>query len=84
MSDFLRVFLADDSLAMTELVLLLPRHIDSLVICCPPMMRLLPWHLLLIEVSYHCSCAEVPTCSDAFAAHYMCEICVSLLCNVIT
>ena len=29
---------------------LLPLYVDSLIICCPPPLRLLPWHLLLVEV----------------------------------
>lgn len=37
------------ALSITELLLMIPLHVTSLVICCPPVMRLLPWHLLLIE-----------------------------------
>jgi hypothetical protein len=37
------------ALSMTELLLMIPLHVRSLVICCPPMMRIIPWHLLLVE-----------------------------------
>lgn len=35
--------------ALGELLGLLPSKVDSLIICCPPSLRLIPWHLLLIE-----------------------------------
>lgn len=41
------------ALSLSELLLMIPRHVRSLVICCPPVLRLLPWHLLLIETSQH-------------------------------
>lgn len=37
------------ALSITELLLMIPLYVTSLVICCPPVMRVLPWHLLLIE-----------------------------------
>jgi hypothetical protein len=38
------------ALSLTELLLMIPLHVRSLVMCCPPAMRLIPWHLLLVEV----------------------------------
>ena len=37
-------------LAIGELLSMAPTTTASIVICCPPSMRLVPWHLLLIEV----------------------------------
>ena len=37
------------ALSLTEFLHMVPPHIRSLVICCPQPMRLIPWHLLLIE-----------------------------------
>jgi len=37
------------ALSLTEFFHMIPPHIRSLVICCPVQMRLIPWHLLLIE-----------------------------------
>jgi hypothetical protein len=37
------------ALSITELLLLIPSSVTSLVICCCPLLRLLPWHLLLVE-----------------------------------
>jgi hypothetical protein len=39
------------SLSITELLLMIPSYVRSLVICCPPVMRLIPWHALLFETS---------------------------------
>ena len=38
------------SLALSELFQLIPSTINSVIICCPPQLRVLPWHALLIEV----------------------------------
>lgn len=38
------------ALSITELLRMIPPHVTSLCVCCPPTMRLVPWHLLLIEV----------------------------------
>jgi hypothetical protein len=52
-----RVTVANDALrslscalSITELLLMIPLHVRSLVVCCPPVMRVIPWHLLFIEV----------------------------------
>ncbi|KAJ1427662.1 hypothetical protein B484DRAFT_450245 [Ochromonadaceae sp. CCMP2298] len=37
------------ALSLTEFLHMIPPHVKSLVICCPPAMRIIPWHLLLIE-----------------------------------
>lgn len=37
-------------LSIGETLLMLPRHIDSIVVCCPTFMRAIPWHALLIEI----------------------------------
>jgi len=36
-------------LAFSEVLLMIPTFIDTLVICAPPLMRMIPWHLLLVE-----------------------------------
>lgn len=41
--------LLSDCFAMTELLAKLPSHIDTLVICCPSYLNIVPWHLLHIE-----------------------------------
>eukprot|EP01038_Epipyxis_sp_PR26KG_P007843 gene7843-10650_t len=38
------------ALSITELLTMVPPHVTSLVMCCPPFMRMIPFHLLLIEV----------------------------------
>jgi hypothetical protein len=48
MNDILRAM--SISLALGELLSLVPHYVDSLVICGPSIMRLIPWHLLTIEV----------------------------------
>lgn len=37
------------ALSISELLLLIPSSVKSLVICCNSLMRMVPWHLLLIE-----------------------------------
>lgn len=37
-------------LGLSELAVMMPDYVRSLVICCPPVMRLLPWHALLLEL----------------------------------
>ena len=37
------------ALSLTEFFHMIPPHVRSLVVCCPVQMRLIPWHLLLIE-----------------------------------
>lgn len=39
------------ALSLTEFLNMIPPHVRSLVICCPPVMRVIPWHLILIEMS---------------------------------
>lgn len=39
------------ALSITELLLMIPSYVRSLVICCPPVMRMIPWHLLLFETT---------------------------------
>lgn len=34
---------------MTEFLHMIPPHVKSLVVCCPSQLRIIPWHLLLIE-----------------------------------
>jgi hypothetical protein len=41
--------LLSDCFAMTELLAKLPPHVDTLVICCPSYLNIVPWHLLHIE-----------------------------------
>ena len=48
MTDALRALSC--ALSMNELLQILPETIRSFVICCPPKMRVIPWHLLLIEI----------------------------------
>ena len=48
LSDVLRAL--SITLGLGELLQLLPPYVDSLVVCCPPVLRLVPWHLLLVEV----------------------------------
>jgi len=36
-------------LAFSEVLLMIPTFIDTLVVCAPPLMRMIPWHLLLVE-----------------------------------
>ena len=37
------------ALSLTEFLHMIPPHVKSLVVCCPAPLRLIPWHLLLIE-----------------------------------
>ena len=37
-------------LSIGETLLMLPRHIDSIIVCCPTFMRAIPWHALLVEI----------------------------------
>lgn len=37
------------ALSLTEFMHMIPNYVRSLVICCPSQLRLIPWHLLLIE-----------------------------------
>lgn len=37
------------ALSLTEFLHMIPPHVRSLIVCCPVQMRLIPWHLLLIE-----------------------------------
>jgi hypothetical protein len=37
------------ALSLTEFLHMIPPHVKSLVICCPAPLRIVPWHLLLIE-----------------------------------
>lgn len=46
-SDALRVL--SGQLAVGELLTMAPPSVSSIVICCPPLLRLVPWHLLLID-----------------------------------
>lgn len=39
------------SLSLGELLSILPNNVDALVICCPVLLRIIPWHLLYIEMS---------------------------------
>eukprot|EP01034_Spumella_vulgaris_P025126 gene25126-31545_t len=39
------------ALSMTEFLNIIPPHVRSLCINCPAVMRVIPWHLILIEVS---------------------------------
>jgi hypothetical protein len=39
------------ALSLTEFLHMIPPHVKSLVICCPAPLRIIPWHLLLIEQS---------------------------------
>ena len=41
--------LLSDCFALTELLGKLPAHVDTIVICCPSLLNIVPWHLLLIE-----------------------------------
>lgn len=36
-------------LSLGEILLLVPKFIKNLIICCPSNMRMIPWHLLLVE-----------------------------------
>ena len=38
------------ALSLTELLLMIPSHVTSLCICCPPVMRIIPWQLLQVEI----------------------------------
>eukprot|EP01039_Chlorochromonas_danica_P010177 gene10177-11261_t len=54
------------ALAVTELLLLMPATVRSLIICAPPFLRLVPWHLLLFEDSVTPSSSTVaPSSSPA-------------------
>ena len=47
-------------LALTEVLLLLPAHVDSMVICGPNIFRLIPWHLLFVEISTFAAEKKMP------------------------
>ena len=47
-SDALRQI--SSSLALGEILSLLPVQIDSLIICCPVLLRTIPWHLLHVDM----------------------------------
>jgi hypothetical protein len=47
-------------LSLGELFQLAPPHVTSLVICCPPSMRLIPWASVLIEAEGFEAQVEVP------------------------
>jgi hypothetical protein len=38
-----------ETLSLTELLSMIPPHITALTICCPPIMRLIPWNALCID-----------------------------------
>jgi hypothetical protein len=48
MTDALRIL--SGNLAIGELLTMAPLSTTSIIICCPPLLRLIPWHLLLIDV----------------------------------
>ena len=37
-------------LSLSEVLVMIPPHVKSLIICCPPAMRLIPWNSMLIEI----------------------------------
>lgn len=39
-----------DCLSVGELLLMVPSHVSALIVCGPPVIRLVPWHLLFIEI----------------------------------
>lgn len=39
-----------DCLSIGELLLMIPSHVSALIFCGPPVIRLIPWHLLFIEI----------------------------------
>ena len=39
------------ALSISEFLTIVPPHVKSFVVCCPPALRVIPWHLLLIEVN---------------------------------
>lgn len=39
-----------DQLSISELLVMVPGHVSALIMCGPPIMRLVPWHLLYIEI----------------------------------
>lgn len=41
--------LLSDCFALTELLLKLPKHVDTLIICAPPYLSIVPWHLLMVD-----------------------------------
>lgn len=41
--------LLSEALSLTELLSMIPPHITALTICCPPIMRLIPWTALCID-----------------------------------
>lgn len=43
------LFSLSSILCMSELLQMIPTHIKSLIMCCPGPLRIIPWHLLLIE-----------------------------------
>ena len=41
--------LLSDCFAMTELLKKLPKEVDTLIICVPPILSVVPWHLLMVD-----------------------------------
>lgn len=69
----LRTALATDALrtlscalSISELLLMIPASIESIIICCSPLMRMIPWHLLLYEDS---SSPSSSTASNLHSSH---------------
>lgn len=52
------------ALAVSELLLLMPATVRSLIICAPPFLRLVPWHLLLFEDSITPSSSSIAPSSS--------------------
>ena len=71
------------ALSITELLLMIPPFVRSLVICCPPVMRMIPWHALLFETSKHKApvmglSATGGAHEDVFEAHLVEKFCIRL------
>lgn len=52
------------ALSFTEFLHMIPPHVNSLVICCPSPLRLVPWHLLLIEQASNSPFTETVSSGD--------------------